>query len=1182
MSHWKNIRNKARAVYKGISEGLTVESDAHSFLLPAVEILKSAAQLEKLEIVPVAKGDPCLYGSIAMLTHGCILIDESVNSSFASYCQAHEFAHHFLHQGQTHCTQTDIEGFISEDAEPRGEGRISGYGPHEKREREANIFARELLLPCDALRHAFLEQKMKASDIAKRAGLPLEIVNHQLAYALLVSDALEVSEEANAIDENDSDTQKKYELDDSQKRAAEAESGSLLIEAGPGTGKTSTLVGRVLHLLKKSVKAENILCLTFSNKAAEEMRERVALIAPDAAHKIWMGTFHAFGLELLRKFWREANLPPKPHLLDPIDAIFMLERNLIELNLDYYKNLHEPTQHIGSILSAISRAKDELASPEKYKSLAQKMFDEAVDDEARTKAEKALEVARVYEFYQKLLNKEGLIDFGDLVYRSVLLLQSNKDVLKKVKAQYKEILVDEYQDVNRASGLLLRELVGDAKGLWAVGDARQSIYRWRGASPANMRFFNQDYPNADVLPLSINYRSQKPIVSVVSELAPKMHASRKDEEFTEWETNRKETNGKVSYEIAGNFQAEANYLAGEIRNQHEKNNISYKEQAVICRSHSVLNKVAEELEKANIPILYLGDIFERSEIRDLLSLLRLSSENRGRSLVRVARFPEYQIALKDVRRLIKLAEEKELTFPEAFKVVTNPHALADDTNTDSLSLSTNIADKLTEAFDEETKQKFVLLEKHLIGLDESVLPWKFLAQYLFDRSAYLIPYLKDNSVKARQKRFALYQFLQFAFNQAGNDFFSDLSPRHALLRYVRRLEMYGEEREYNRLPEWAEEIDAVRLLTIHGSKGLEFSAVYLPHLGQGWMPARRQSSSCPPPVGLIEGFTDEKQEHEEEEQCLFFVALSRAKDFLCFTRSASYGKNKSKPSAFLTLIEEKLPRKADSPVTIESENDETNEKESLIKTLLDESRENKPLPKFAAYQLDLYMNCPRQFYYEHVLHLSGKREDTAYAQFHTCVYETIRLIQNELKESDEHQTEKTLARFEEIWKEKGPAGHPYAPIYYEEAKKMTLKAVELHAMTGAKIEQQSFEVKLSNGSVYTKPDIVELNEDANGKRIIAHKIKTGRKPKTEPDSDVFGLYYQALKENYTDREHTVKVTYLATGDAHELTMSEKKINNRLANYEAAIEGISRREFPPKQNSQRCPSCAHYFICPSAE
>lgn len=1178
MSHWKEIRRKAREVQKIVRENFA-DTLAKEGIISAEKFLEALSRHTGIERVPLRESDPLLYGSLAVLAHGCIFYNAHVNPWFALYCQAHEFAHHFLHQGETHCTQTDIEDFISEDGERKGEGRISGYGPHEKREREANIFARELLLPCDALRHSFIEEKLKATDIAKRAGLPLEIVNHQLAYALLVSDALDKGEETNT-NEDETDAQKKYQLDESQRNAAEAESVPVLIEAGPGTGKTSTLVGRVLHLLKKGVRAENILCLTFSNKAAEEMRERVAQIAPDAAHKIWMGTFHAFGLELLRRFWKEADLPPKPNLLDPIDAIFMLERHLIELNLDHYKNLHEPTQHIGSILGAISRAKDELVSPEKYKSLAQKMFDGAADNEARTKAEKALEVARVYNFYQKMLDKEGLIDFGDLVYLSVKLLQSNKDVLEKIRAQYKEILVDEYQDVNRASGLLLRELVGDSKGLWAVGDARQSIYRWRGASPANMRFFNRDYPNADVLPLSVNYRSQKPIVNVVSELAPKMHASRKDEEFTQWKTNREETNGKVSYEIAEGWQTEAKHVANEIRNQHKKNSVPYKEQAIICRSHSTLNKVAVELEKENIPILYLGDIFERSEIRDLLSLLRLSSENRGRSLVRVARFPEYQILLKDVRRLIKFAEVKELSFPEAFKLVTNPHALENNTDTDALFVNTDIADKLTEEFDEETKQKFALIEKHLVGLDESISPWKFLAHYLFDRSDYLIPFLKNDSVKGRQKCFAIYQFLQFAINQTGSEFFTDLSPRHALLRYVRRLEMYGEEREYNQLPEWAKEIDAVRLLTIHGSKGLEFSAVYLPHLGQGWMPARRHGSMCPPPAGLIEGFTDEKQEHEEEEECLFFVALSRAKDFLCLTRSASYGKNKSNPSSLLKLIEEKLPRKADSPVTIES--GEQEEKESLIKTLLDESRRNEPPPKFAAYQLDLYMECPRQYYYEHILHLKGKREDAAFSQFHSCVYETIRLIQNELKESDKPQAEKTLARFEEIWKEKGPVNHPYAPIYYEEAKKLTSTAVEFHAATNANKEQESFEVKLANGTVYTKPDLVELIEDAGRKRIIAHKIKTGRKPKKEPDDDVYGLYYQALKETYANAEHIVKVIYLVSGDYYELTMSERKIKSRLEKYEEAIDGILNKEFPPKQNSQRCPSCAHYFICPSAE
>ena len=273
----------------------------------------------------------------------------------------------------------------------------------------------------------------------------------------------------------------------------------MLVEAGPGTGKTRTLVGRILELVQnRQVDPASILVLTFSNKAAEEMRERLAQVLPEQARLLTMGTFHAFGLELLRKHGSCIGVPPKPVVLDPMAALFFLESHLPLLPLNHYQNLPEPAYPLRDVLRAISRAKDELVDPTGYQVYAQRMLDLAGEDaKAREAGEKALEVGQIYAIYQSLLDQRGLLDYGDLIAKSVRLLQEHPGLRETLRAQYPHILVDEYQDVNRACARFLQELAGNGAGLWVVGDVRQSVYRFRGATPANMTVFDQDFPRRD-------------------------------------------------------------------------------------------------------------------------------------------------------------------------------------------------------------------------------------------------------------------------------------------------------------------------------------------------------------------------------------------------------------------------------------------------------------------------------------------------------------------------------------------------------------------------------------------------------------------------------------------------------------------------------------------------------------
>jgi len=1166
LNRWTYIRAEARRLHQQLSPNEPA-TGVRSGVFSAGELLARAEAFTGVTRVPVPADDPLLYGSLAVLSGDYIWYNADVESWFALYCQAHEYAHHWLHHGQTHCSRSDIEGAASEDVSPVGEGRITGYGPHELREREANVFAREFLMPGDLLRRWFVEGGLKASAIADRVGLPVELVCHQLARALLVPDAENVENDP-AFEQSEKESSKRREdedqpfsglaLDESQRLAACASRGPLLIEAGPGTGKTRTLIGRVLYLLKGGVSPENILVLTFSNKAAQELQERVAHFAPEAKSGVWTGTFHAFGLEILRKYWAQAGLPPKPKLLDPIDALFMLERALPELRLDHYQNLSEPTRYLKDILAAISRAKDELASPADYCEKAERMRAGAQTPEEVERAERALEVGRIYDFYQDYLERERLLDFGDLIFKAVRLLRENQSVRAEVRMRHREILVDEYQDVNRASGLLLREVCGDGRGLWAVGDIRQSVYRWRGASTANMRLFEKDFPGAKFYSLKINYRSQPAILKTFSALAPQMKAVRQPGVHVEWAAHRPDQGCQVIFEITESRETEAEFLAAEVRKQ-QRRGIPLSRQAVICRSHNNLAHFAMALENAGVPILYLGDIFERHEGRDLLSLMELSCEGRGRALLRVGRFPEYKIPFKDIRKLIAIARREECPFPAALKLARG-------------------SDDISEA----GQKGLALLNAHVEGLCEGSSAWKFLSLYLFVRSNYLRLVLQDDSIAGQQRRLALYQFLQFTYNQLNTSWFVGADPKLALLKYVRRLEMFGEEKNYRQLPEWAEKIEAVRLLTIHASKGLEFRAVYLPYLGARYMPHQRQPQHCPPPDGLIEGYADEKEEHLEEEECLFFVALSRAQDLLCLSRAQVYGRQKSNASKFLELIEPCLQRKANGPVSWTPPPDRQAAEAGAkgVEAFPVETRFVPP--RYTERQLEAYMRCPRQYLYEHVLFLDGGRDDSAFLQFHSCVYSAIGWMQQEKRAGRLTEESAARARLLELWDEKGPKGHAYEGIYFEQAQTMISRAFGRLKSSAGDFLQPEWELNLSNGRVLVRPDHIELIEEGEKLHVIVHKLKTGRPSEGEKKKEIYGLLHAAARMNYAQAERRVRTVYLSTGVADDVELTEKQIAGHLRKYEEAIDGIQRSDFPPLPDAFKCPTCPHYFICPSAE
>ncbi len=624
-----------------------------------------------------------------------------------------------------------------------------------------------------------------------------------------------------------------------------------------------------------------------------------------------------------------------------------------------------------------------------------------------------------------------------------------------------------------------------------------------------------------------------------------------------WTANRPHVDGEVKFEITEHKDAEGQYLAHEIQTQHARG-IALRDQAVICRSHNILAHFAKALEDAGVPVLYLGDIFEREEVRDLLSLLELSTEGSGTALLRVSAFPEYNIQVKDTRRLLNIAQEDSQTFPAA---LVSPDLLA--------------------GVSKEGAAKLALLHNHLQGITDETSAWKFLSEYLFVKSNYLRPLLADTSVSGSQKRLALYQFLQFTQSLGTSKWYEHLGPRPALLQYVRRLELFGEEKNYRQVPEWAEGIDAVRMLTIHAGKGLEFRAVYLPHLGARYMPHSRMHEPCPPPAGLIEGTADADAEHDEEEECLCVVALSRARDLLSLSRAQTYGKQKSNASRFLETIQSRLHRAANADISWRpAESAEIDNNLNTLERQLAAATTDPLSPRFSLRRLDVYLRCPKRYYYETVLYLKDTSDDSVYKQFHVCVYSTIGWMQKEWAAGRVVDGPAANEKLRELWKEKGPVGHAYEATYMEQAAAMIARAVTLFEPGDAAAAQPEWELTLGNGRVIIRPDMVLSRCDERGLQIVIERVKTGRPSESELTKEIYSMYYAAAEQHFPKAEKILRVVYLSTGDIKDVPLSPKKLKGTLKKYEDAIAGIQRKDFHVIPSSRNCPTCPYYFICPS--
>nr|WP_245992541.1 ATP-dependent DNA helicase [Capsulimonas corticalis] len=1023
-------------------------------------------------------------------------------------------------------------------------------------------------------------------------GLSRHVVLSQVANAVLLPVSQDGPVEAPPVS---------ADLDPSQKDAAEFSAFPVLVGAGPGTGKTKTLVGRCAHLVHSvGIPSESILALTFSNKAAEEMRGRLA--AADVGTRDagpWVGTFHGFGLEVLRRYGDRVGLPTDFKLLDRLDCITLLENNLSLLPLDALANLYNPALKLPGILKAISRAKDELCPTDHYAQLCADMRAGA-EAAARTlaartdkitapereaveqqmdQAIRAGEVSACYAVYEGLLRRNGFVDFGDLIYLAVRILEEHPACLQELQRQFPQVLADEYQDVNRACTRLLRLLAGEgATGLWVVGDHLQSIYRFRGASAANVSLFTTLYATGRRKDLKRNYRSREPIVRLFSTAARAMGArGEEDGGFSDWEAHRGTTpvgsHAAVAIATADDAAAEATGIVRMAQSFCAAGWL-FRDQTILCRSHNQAEALVSVLNAAGIPTLYLGDLFERTEIKDLLSVISLCSGGNGYEILRVASIPEYAIPASDALLIASHMEKHRLRF----------RAAAEDSR---------LVDQLSPA----ALPGVTALQRHLRSLASALgEPTTLLRRYLFEESDYLRNFWgrADDEFQSAQQLMAIHQLLRLASSfdrrivapvthgaaegpsadmegEAGNGA-GNQPPRtktRDFLNHLQRMVATGEGLK-GEVPDEAQSWNAMRIMTVHAAKGLEFPIVYVPNLASGRFPSKGTHDGVPEPPGLGDG----NDAAVGEEACLFFVALSRAREHIVLSHARQYGVagRAALRSPLVQLINDALNDPLVERLSWASG-------QSAKPAAAAMAARQGDLPLYLVSDLDAYLKCSRQYYYRRVAGVRGAWLGAGYQQFQSCLYQALGWIQSERKAGRRPDAVQAEAMLREAWVSSGPVGHVNEQKYLTAAVEMAERA-----RSGAKDDEVAAEgivaiAMLGNCRVSVEPDAA-FNRSSDGALVLA-KLFTGKPQELDPSANRrLSILYRAASDSYPDRLVSVEARFLADGSSKRFKPQAHHDKGRIEKYENAAVGLGSGVFAPNPASdQACQLCGFSLICP---
>ncbi|HEY6943728.1 MAG TPA: ATP-dependent DNA helicase [Candidatus Acidoferrum sp.] len=970
-------------------------------------------------------------------------------------------------------------------------------------------------------------------------------------------------------------------LNEAQRRAITHGEGPLLVIAGAGTGKTRVITERIRHLLHSNsdLSGENILALTFTKKAAGEMKARVVKATGERGKAVTVATFHSFCETLLK------DADSQRVVLDTVDHWILLRRNLARLKLEQYRRLAEPGQFLNDFVEFFSRCQDELVSAEDYQQyagmLARELESERGMLDADTLAERAemvareQEIARAYRASEELLREKKRLSFGTLITDTVALLETDAALRESLRQRYRYILVDEFQDTNIAQLRLLELLAGESRNIFAVGDNDQAIYRFRGASFASFQLFLQKFAEWKAgddshkfrVSLTENYRSTPNILRVATQVIGQNAVSADFPKKFLTPTRPEGEKIRIVEFLAGD--EEARWIAGELQRIHGAGR-RWVDFAVLYRQHAHRDELVRELAARKIPfVISRLSILDHPLVKDLLAYLRLIARPFDDiACARVLSAPEWNLQPKDLVRLAERAAKKRGT------------ALYDALQAPQSELPFDGSKPgLLELLEFLSQQRKTMKRRTARGILTDLLEWLEVPQRASEQDykyvTRLTEFAKEWEPKSDTR--SLPEFLEYLdyFEQAGGVIaLEDDAPA-----------------------------DAVKLMTVHGAKGLEFPHVFVLRVNNKKFPAAERPHVFEFPARLMKEGEPAEQFHIQEERRLFYVALTRTQERLTLT---SLTEKKCKVPVFIEdILMDPVVRRRDvrqimpklSPVR---ENGPTKGSASgsgelfpassgpakIFSRITDWAETfhppvGEPL-MLSPSAVNGYRTCPQQYLFGYLWSLrEGPR---AALSFGSIMHNTIKRFLGALRKGSKLPFEEVRRIFEMEWR---PVGFEdeYQEAEYKKDGIEQLRAFHAQVMVAPPQvceQEKRFELPLENNVIITGRMDQVNSLGHNDVEIVDYKTGIPKKDSFAKKDLQLSLYALAAREIFEWNPVRLIFHYLQDNKIQVTTRDAKQLQEAQNAVQEAAADIRAGQFPPKPSPSVCRSCAYKPICPAHE
>ena len=984
-----------------------------------------------------------------------------------------------------------------------------------------------------------------------------------------------------------------------QKKAVEHIQGPLLIVAGAGTGKTTTLIEKIAHLIEQKVaQSHEILALTFTDKAASEMEERVDQRLPYGYFQVNISTFHSFADQILRTESSHIGLSPMYRLLTEAETILFMREHLFLFKLKYFRPLGNPNKFLDALLQHFSRLRDEDVTPQQYLAWARRTAKRS--DIEKDERAKNLELAVAFQTFQSIKQKEGVVDYADLIAYLLELFRKRPQILGRYRQQHRYIVVDEFQDTNIAQYSLIKLLAPPRKkshlakenasvgpNLTVVGDDSQAIYKFRGASVSNILTFMKDYKGAKQISLQKNYRSSQAILDHAYKLIKHNDPDTLEAQLgiskelvaagaQPGRPKSVRTTIPVQLQVSDRGEDEADEVAKMIQKLHK--GYSYSEIAILLRANNHADMFTRALTRRGVPYQFLGPgaLFKQPEVKDLIAYLRVLCDlDDSVSLYRVLQMELFEIDPKDISLLLTFAKRSTISLFQAIEIAIGSHdekyhhtshdnykpqlpALAESSLTSLITIHTLISSNLAK------------IKKETAGQ---------ILYYFLQDSGYLqtITQYKTQTDERRALNISRFFDKLKSFEATHED-----ASVMAVTDYLTMSMELGE--SPNAIDIDRDTYDAVQILTVHSSKGLEFPVVFLVNLTQDRFPTRERKETIPIPQELIKEMLPVGNAHDLEERRLFYVGMTRAKERLFLTAAQYYGEGKRirklSPFVYETLEEQQLVQ---TLATKKAEKDQLSMFDYKPDTTVIKKNKKDPVATLSFTQIDTYQLCPLRYKYQYILKIPVIAEGVT--SMGTSVHAALEQFYTEFAHNKKLGVKRLVDLLHESWIPLGFHSKAHEQEMKHHAETMLRNYFQTYHSEDIRILdlEKLFKIKIHDGDDIFVTGKIDRVDDGSKNAIEIVDYKTGNLPdeKKLKNSLQLSIYLLAASDPglYGKKVSEITLTfyYLQENKKINVSQSGESVMKAKEVILSTVEHIRAEKFAPKKGPW-CNYCPFKMVC----